>query len=636
MKPKSEYTLKVSSRQLVSVGLCLACLAAPARSQESTVSDTHELDPFVVVANRFELPLDRVGSSVEIIDSFDLQADKSTFLLDTVRSVPGFNLRNNGGPGGAFGITTRGLNSNRPTVLIDGIEVSNPASGSIINFGNLFTSNLSRVEILKGAQSSLYGADAIAGVISIETYNPGAADGGTLDLGGGSFGTYQGSLDYRGSAESFSYSVNLSHFESDGFSTQDPAFGAAWADDDAYENTTASASLAYHFGESSQLDFVAYYNDNYSEFDPGDPSFVFGTPFDGSYTEGDQLFAKLGFKSAINEYWETRVDLARSEVESQSKFSAGAPSLSLGRRYQLDWQNTVQASKTWSLVAGLEYETEEDRPADLSRDDGSIYLENVFALSDSLDWTLGGRYDDNEDYGSETTYRTTFSYRFADDATRLRGSYGTSFQAPTFFQLSETNGFGNPALGAESGEGWDIGVERSFAEGKVNGSVTYFGYDIDDKIVWDSSLTSPTRPWGTYANRERYRSEGLETAIAWQANDALRLKLAHTYASAEYEDGVEAERVPRHTASVSANWSALSNALNLNATVQHTSSQFSRRGDTEKQPSYTVVDLAANYLIDETYSVWIRVDNLLDEDYEEILLYQTPGLSGYAGVRMKF
>ena len=153
---------------MASLGLVLA--AVPARSQETdALSKAIDLDAYVVVANRYEMPIQRVGSSVETLDAFELGKSKDTFLVDNLRLIPGLYLRNNGGPGASFGMTTRGLSTNRPTVLVNGIEVSNASTGEMINLGNIFSGNLDRVEVLKGPQSSLYGADALAGVISIDT-----------------------------------------------------------------------------------------------------------------------------------------------------------------------------------------------------------------------------------------------------------------------------------------------------------------------------------------------------------------------------------------------------------------------------------------------------------------------------------
>ncbi|MEM9157688.1 MAG: TonB-dependent receptor [Verrucomicrobiota bacterium] len=632
MTPETKYTKADKLAAVAKTALAFACLASPSVAQDDESKSPYQLDTYITVANRLEMPLDRVGSSVEYLSQFDLEKTNQSFLLDAIRLTPGFNVRNNGGPGASFGITTRGLNANRPVVLIDGIEVSDPATGSIINFGNLFTSNLSRVEILKGPQSSLYGADAVAGVINLQTR---AEEGGELNLGYGSFDTYQGSIAYGSSNGPISYSVNLSHFETEGFSNQRPSFGPAWADDDAYENTTASARIDLQASESVELYLFAYYNENFSEFDPGNPAFAGSDPFVDNYTEGEQLFAKAGAKLHASETWTSQIDFGYTDIVTSRNSSF--PSTDESNRVQIDWQNAVEANENWSVVAGLEYEKEEDADLDQKRDETSLYIENVLSLNDQFDLTLGARYDDNEDYGSETTYRSTFNYRIAEGATRIHGSYGSSFQAPSFFQLDGAPGaFGNPDLKAESGDGWDFGIETAFAANSLFFSSTIFGYDIDDKIAFDFTLATTERPFGNYSNAEKYTSEGIETIFQWYPQDNFDLKFAHTYADAEYGNGTEAERVPRNTYSLSANWNTLKQKLNLNANVVHVSSQFSLRGDANKQSGYTVVNLAASYELSESYSLWSRIDNLFDDDYEEILTYQTPGFSLYGGVRLNF
>jgi|GEM_PF-1141749 len=633
MTPLYKY-IKQDALKALLTGLGIFCTALPARSQENNQNTVHQFDNLVVVANRFEMPLDRIGSSVEVITSSDLTVTNQSFLLDAIRLTPGFNVRNNGGPGSSFGITTRGLNRNRPVVLIDGIEVSNPATGNIINFGNIFSSNLSRVEILKGPQSSLYGADAVAGVINIETRAP-EAEGGKVNLSYGSFDTREGSVSYGRSSGILKYSINLNHFETDGYSNQRPSFGEAWADDDAYENTTLSSRIDLQASENLELYLSAYYNESFSEFDPGDPSSLFGEPFVDNFTENEQLFAKAGAKIHATDAWISQLDFGYANIKTLRNSSF--PSVGKSNRIQVDWQNTVELGESWNLIAGAEYEVEEDSAADKERDDKSLYVENIFSLSDQLDLTIGGRYDDNEDYGNESTYRSTFSYRLPESDVRIHGSYGTSFQAPSFFQLDGASGaFGNPDLKAEFGKGWDFGIEKTFADQSLSISSAIFAYDIDDKIAFDSSLSSPERPFGNFSNVENYRSEGIETSAHWHPYDQVDLQFAHTYAEAEYGDNTEAERVPRNTYSLSANWNTLDQTLNLNATAIHVSSQFSLRGDADKQPGYTVVNVATRYKLTETQTLWLRIDNLFDKEYEEILTYPTAGFSVYGGLQFSF
>ncbi|MCB1122073.1 MAG: TonB-dependent receptor, partial [Verrucomicrobiae bacterium] len=462
------------------LGAAILGWASPARSQEDLLENNiHDLDRMVVVANRTEIPLSQVGSTVDILDDSDIDNSKQPFLLDNLRFVPGFYLRNNGGPGGVFGITMRGLNANPPTVLVDGVKVDNPGDGQIINFGNLFGTNVSQVEILKGPQSSLYGANALSGVISVQTKDGREDPGSELDLSYGAHDTISASLGTRGGAGAWSYAFSGNYFDQQ-FSVQDKNLGPEWADDDTYENKQASLKLGYQAGEKSTFNFFAYWFDSHSDFDPGDPDSLFGLPEFVNYTETEQFFSRLGGDFTLNEQWQSSLGIAFTDVETTTVTGGSFPSF--GERLRYDWKNVVDLSEAWTLVGGVEYEEEKNQTDGSDRDNTSLYLENVVHATEQFDWTIGGRYDDNSAYGEKTTGRATFSYRLGDTGGRIRGSYGTSFQAPSFFQLFSS--FGDTNLSPESGEGWDIAYEQVLGDGKVFFSSTLFGNDVKDKIVF--------------------------------------------------------------------------------------------------------------------------------------------------------
>ncbi|MCZ6675112.1 MAG: TonB-dependent receptor [Verrucomicrobia bacterium] len=595
---------------------------------EDEESKIHDLDQYVVISSRTELRLEQVGSSVDIFTATDFEKSKQSFLSETLRTVPGLVLRNNGGSGQVFGMTTRGLNTNRPTVLIDGIEVSNPGSGQMLNFGTLSTSGVERVEVLKGAQSSLYGADALAGVISIHMKDGSREPGSSLDVMAGAYETYQASASTWGNFNNWTYHASVSWYDSQGYSVQDPDFGEAWADDDHYRNLNALLNLGYDFADTSSLKLVVYYIDSKAEFDPGDPSFIFGEPFADNYTETEQTFAKLALSFQPSDNWDSSLSAGMNKTRDFS-FSS-FPLASDGDRFELDWNNTVQASDSYKLVAGAKYEKEENKSDVGNRDERSLFLENIVILSEKLVLTLGGRYDDNSAYGDETTYRGTFSYildETEDRFLKLRGSYGTSFQAPTFFQLFSS--FGDPALKPESGVGWDFGLESSFDNGILSVGVTYFDYSIKDKIVFSFASF-------TFANEDRYFSQGVESFANVQFDEDLVLNLSYTYADAEYDDGSSAERVPHDILSVGLNWETLNDKLLLNLSSLYVGQQLSLRGDSQKMSDYVVLNLAGTYDLNETWDIWARIDNLLDEDYQEIMGFQTASFSVYAGARIRF
>lgn len=604
-------------------------LAAPSSfAFEDEQSDIYDLHHYVVISSRTELPLDQVGSTVDVLTAADFEKTKQPFIIEALRTIPGLLLRNNGGPGQVFGMTTRGLNANRPTVLIDGVEVSNPGSGQIINFGSIASSNVQRVEVLKGAQSSLYGADAVAGVISIHTRDGSGEPGSSLDVTAGSFNTYQAAASTWGNAEGWTYNLSFAWHDSGGFSVQDPAFGDAWVDDDLYRNLNVSLNLGYALSETTSFRLVAYYIDSKAEFDPGDPAWVFGEPFADNFTDTEQLFSKVSLQFEPSDTWES--SLAAGYNSTRDTSFSQFPFSSHGDRFEVDWNNTVRFNDTFRLVGGAQYEKEENKSDAGKRNEKSLYVENIVFPSEKLTLTAGGRVDDNSTYGEEFTYRGTFSYLISETEERflkLRGSYGTSFQAPTFFQLFSF--FGNPDLNPESGTGWDIGFEGSTNQGALTLGITYFDYDIKDKFIFDL-------PNNTYANEERYFSQGFESYARLQVTNAVDLSLAHTYAYAEYIGGVKAERVPENTYSLTVNWETLRNQLTLSATGLYVDSQLSLRGDTVSMPSYSVINVAGTFSLSETLELWARIDNLFDEYYQEVFSYETPGFSVYGGVKIRF
>ncbi|MEM8867991.1 MAG: TonB-dependent receptor, partial [Verrucomicrobiota bacterium] len=289
----------------------------------------------------------------------------------------------------------------------------------------------------------------------------------------------------------------------------------------------------------------------------------------------------------------------------------------------------------WTLAAGLEYELEDNREAPGDRDNSSIYLDNTVELSEALHWTLGGRYDDNSEYGTNETWRTTISYQIKPLKSRIHASYGTSFDAPTFFELSDPS-FGNPNLSPEEGKGWDAGIEVTLIEETLILDATAFGNDIDDKISFITLTSFPDPFTGTYINDESYQSQGLETSLLWLASETLQIKANYTYTDAEYGDGTEAERVPTHLANLSATLSLLENALRLKGTVNYVGTQKDMRFSTNEQPDYATINLSGQYAFSEQFTIWCRLNNILDKDYEEIAGFNTPGFNATAGVRISF
>ncbi len=599
----------------------------PARNQDTNAYQ--ELPEYVISAYTYEVPLTEVGSTVEIIDREDLELSQSTFLLDNLRELPGVNVRNNGGAGTSFGITTRGL-TKPPMVLIDGIEVSNPADGYTINPGLLFSNSIERVEFLKGPQSSIYGANAFAGVINITTREP--QDGETqtqLSAGAGTYHSREGSISFQTKQGPFDFSAGLNRHTSDGFSTQDNN-----TEDDGYRNTSARAKIGYQATEDLKFYAVAYYIDSLTETDSDSSVLI----YDGTYGKNatEQTFAKAGAIFQATDTWETQLSYAYTHVESNSDslgYYTGTPDrfVSEGRRQKVEWRNVVELNDRWVIAAGSDFEEEKALSFSGNVDNTSIYFDNTLEVVDNLFWSIGGRHDDNSDYGDNNTWRTTISYLIEPFDSRIHGSYGTTFQAPS---LSQRFGqYGNPNLVPEEGKGWDLGIERDFLDGALIFDVTLFGNDIDDKINFSGTP-------GRYLNKP-YKSNGVETSLSWQVADDFRVFGNYTYTDGENGDGSKVVRVPQHHATLGGSWSALDDQLQLRATINYVGKQNNTDFSSPLYPNvelddYTVVNLAGQYAVSETVTLWTSLNNLFDEDYQEILGYNTPGFNITAGIRIDF
>ncbi len=615
---KQTLILIISGTLVAFPGTILCAKTSPARNQEQQKEAIYKLPNYVVVAHTYEVPQAEVGSTVHVINREDLEIGQSTFILDALRELPGVYVRNNGGPGSSFGMTTRGLTA-APIILLDGIDVSNPSDGQALNPGFLFSNSVETVELLKGSRSSLYGANALAGVINITTREAKKNESSaSLSLGGNLSGTRETLFSYQIQQGPLSFSTGLSHYASDGFSAQDGN-----TEDDGYENTGTRAKVTYEATEDLHFYVTGYYIEAKTDIDSGSTD-----PF--GFAESKQYFSRTGAIFQATEPWQTELHFAYTKVDSET-IGTGFQSPSVGERYAIDWRNVFTLNEDWRLAAGSEREFEDNRSAAGDRDNRSWYADSNLELFEHLHWTLGGRYDENSDYGISRTWHTTLNYRIEPIHTRLHTSYGTSFQAPNFYETSNSL-FGNPQLSPEEGESWDLGIEISLFDEKLVLDVTGFHNEIDDQIIFVATQFIPTFE-GTFINLDSYKSEGIEFSTKWQATKNIQLQANYTYTDAKSSGSRTPLHVPENTVNLSAIWKTLEDALRLKTSVRYIDDRatFSAIAD-----DFLVVDLAGQYTISDTIMGWVSVSNLLDEKYQEIAGFNSPDFNIRAGIQIHF
>jgi len=604
----------------VSLSLVLPVLAQEAETDQTT------LDPVIVEGSRLNQTETEIGSSVTVITADEIEELGFDFALDAVASAPGVTINSNGAFGGSAGVRIRGASSEQTLVLVDGVAVNDPTSpGGGFNFARLDTENIERIEVLKGPQSTLWGTDAIGGVVSITTKRPDEGLGGSAFAEYGSFNTFRGGASIANANDTGDFRLAVVGTSSDGISKADENNGNA--EDDTYQAVTLSAKGGLNFGRDARLSADVLWTDAESEFD----SFFSGAQ--GNVSDGDEiseteeLSANLSLTGSLFDgRLENLVLIGYSDI-TRENFTNGAPSFDAeGDRTIFRYQGTLSINEMNTLAFGVERE-------DSTSGDDDTSIDGLFALyefkpTEQLTLTGGLRVDDHERFGSETTGRVAAAYNPTDSLT-LRASWGQGFKAPTLFQ---TTFFccgataPNADLQAETSEAFDIGVDWRSEDGKAEAGITYFDQDTENQINFSFAV-------GGYENIAEVESQGVELYGAYQLTNWLRVSADYAYIDAQDGDGNALVRLPEHSGDVIFSVDPdgpLSGAL----LVRYNGEEPNTDGTT--LDSWTRVDVTGSYDLNERVELFGRVENLLDEEYQQILGYGTPDLSAYVGIRLRY
>ncbi|HKP92549.1 MAG TPA: TonB-dependent receptor [Chthoniobacterales bacterium] len=630
-------------------------LAAPfiGRAQDAITfgalsSSEAETEGIVVSATKIETPINEIGSSVTLIPAEEIERKQERTLPDVLRTVPGLNVVQTGGPGGKTSLFTRGTNSNHTKVLIDGIDVNDPSQDGVFDFGQVLTFDVAQVEVLRGPQSGLYGSDALGGVVNIVTKQGEGPPQFRGMLEGGSFETFNQSASVSGAVSRFHYAFNVAHFLSDDtpVTPLDLLPPGRKRINDSYENMTLSTKLGLDATDTLSFSAVARYTESTLFFTGEDFSFFPSVPAaDQSEQNARQLFtrgeARLtlfggGFKNRFGVgYTNYRTTIQAPDTG----FGLPPENINHGDRLKFDWQGDIELAKGHVLVLGAEnYEDRLiDSPISVENSNAAGFAELQSEILPRLYTAASVRYDENERFGDVTTWRIAPAYVIPQTNTKLKASYGTGFKAPSLTQLFVSfpafNFFANPDLQPEESEGYDFGFEQPLCDDRFRFGATYFHNDITNLIGANATFT-------TLINVGQATTEGVEAFAAANITDRFSLRADYTYTDARDDTtGLELLRRPRHKASLSGTWRPI-DRLSISATLLYVGSQvdgnrsFSiQRLDT---PDYYLVNLAAEYDCGHDVTVFARIDNLLDKRYENPTGFQRPGFAVYAGMRVAF
>lgn len=599
---------------------------------------TNEVAPqkVVVTATRVEMPLSAVGSSVTVVDREQLTERQCASVVQALRAVPGLDVVQSGGAGGTASTFIRGAKMEQTLVLVDGVPLNEPANaGRGADLSQLPVENIERIEVLRGPQSTLYGADAIGGVINIITRKGSGPASGEVVAEGGSFNTFNERAEVRGGTKQVNYSAGISRQDSDGISSANERNGNT--EKDGYGRTDASVRLGWTPVDEFEASGIVRWNQARFDYDG---------PVNGVMTDTDDhgeadtlLLYGEGKAKLLDGLWRPRVGGSWMSQRRDDASSLGRSSFD-SLLQKGEWQNDLYLGKANLVTAGLEYQQESaetsyeamgyvDRFDRKTARHQSAYLQDVLTAG-PLTTTAGGRVDSYDSFGTETTWRVAPVYEFAATATRVKGSYGTGFKAPSLFQLYSI--YGSEELAPETSRGWDAGVEQDILEGALTLGVTYFENRFEDMIDYDY-LT-----W-TYDNVSKAESRGVETFAAIKPVKDLSVRLSYTYTDTEDQTtGAQLLRRPRNKAALDATYAFTTKARGGGGLVYVGDRQDEDFALYQKVTldGYTLVNLYASYDVHKNVTVFGRVENLFDEQYEEVLGYGTYGRAAYGGVKVTF
>ena len=630
---------------LSGAALAALCVGASAQSiNQLGVPPEH----VVVTATRIATPLEQVASSITLIDASDIDARQQRTLPDILRDVPGLNLVQSGGEGGQASIFMRGTNSNHTKVLVDGIEVSDPSNpNSAFDFGKFSAADIARVEVLRGPQSGLFGSDAIGGVVNVITKSGNGPFSLSAAAEGGSFDTFNQSISASGSADALHYRASLAHSHA-GATPVTPLNllpPGQKRNDDFFDNVTASAKLGYDLTGNFDLGLVGRYSNSLSKItgDAFDPvTFAsFPSPL---RTRIDTLsYDARGTAHLVLGGIDQTLGFSYSSTVTSDMDPNNGPIPSSGDRVKLDWQGQAGIADGEIIVLGAE--TTRDAMhvpvrAGITTNAGFGELQSSLPglLGDGVDFhnSVSVRYDDNSRFGNKATWHVAPALSVKATDTRLHASFGTGFKAPSLDQLFQDFPafffFANPNLKPETSTGYDAGLDQTLFG--VTGGVTWFHNDIKNLIATDPVTFS------TNINIGRARTQGLETYLAWQPLDVLKLRADYTYTEAQ--DLIRHQQLvrrPKNKASIDARWQAMK-ALSLDASLLYVGSWID--GSRDFQVSnlhahpYVTADIAASYALTDKFALTARVANLFDKTYENPTGFLQPGRAFYAGIKADF
>ncbi|MGN6691235.1 MAG: TonB-dependent receptor plug domain-containing protein [Sphingopyxis sp.] len=633
-------------------------VAAVAAALPAFADEAADADSIVVTATRAPLTLDEIPASVAVLDKEAIDRSQDIGVAELLLRTPGISMSRNGGYGTSTSLRIRGAESDQTVVVIDGVKLNDPSStGGGFNFANLLTGDITRIEVLRGPQSILWGSQAIGGVVNVVTATPEKPLEGSFDIEGGSRDTVSARAAIGGKAGPFAWRVGGQRFTTDGVSSYAKAFGGS--ERDGYRNSNLSGRAELALADNIRIDLRGTYARGRVEFDgfsADSADYGLSREFVGYAGLNLDLFDGRFRNRIAYAYTDTNRDNYNPARARPQSFEAD------GRNRRWEYQGSVDLGDRIKAIFGVENERSQFRSrspsaslatplpafargkAEITSLYGQLSVEPIAGL------TLNGgvRYDDHNRYGGQTLFAAGGVWRLPT-GTVLRASYGEGFKAPSLYQLFSE--YGNGALDPEEAHGWEAGIEQHLFDRKLVVGATWFDRKTVNQIIYNGCSSGSTDPlcfvpgdpttprYGYYLNIARSEAHGVEAAAALSLG-GLTVDGNYSWIVAEDRSpgasfGNWLPRRPRETANASASY-AFDFGLELGAAVRWAGKSYDNANNAQRLDDYTLFDLRAELQLSDAVKLFARAENVFDEQYMTAYRYGTLGRSLYAGVRGRF
>jgi vitamin B12 transporter len=655
------YRLALRAAGFLFAGSPEADVSATETALDLTLAPAPVREHVVVAATRDEAALSTVGVSATVLDAERIAQREAPSVLALLEEVPGVAVARNGGLGLQGSLFVRGGESNFARILVDGVPVNEP--GGEYNLGPLLPLELERIEVVRGATSSLYGTDALAGVVHLVTARYPLAPRWRAEAQGGSFGWRRGEAGSAGRAGRFDWNVGGLHLRTD---NQEP--------NSAFRQDAGAASLGFAPGAQTSLR-LSLRGEDTRVGTPG--ATAFGRPDLDARFERQVGVAGLHLRHVRGRTsHELRAGYAVQDWLSVNPLDSGPYLPRAGDRVGTDTffdfvdplgfqQNTRRLSSGYQLetqvggshivTVGAEVERETgavgSRAEPLlhpTRTNVGAYAQDRVVVGGRLFLTLGGRVEHNASFGTRAVPRVAAAWTVGESGTTtLKASGGTGIKEPTFFESFGVSFYarGNPDLRAERSVTFDAGIEQRLAGNRLRVEATLFHHDYRDQINFQ--VVDPATFQGTFVNVGRTRAQGLELAAEAAPYARLRLFAQYTYLDGVvkvsgdafnevYAAGRSLLRRPKHQGSLTATFGGerASAGGTLVLVGRRADSDFENIGLTENE-GYARLDLRARVRIVPRLEGVVVAENVTGRRYQEVLGYPALGRSLRAGLRLR-